>query len=354
KKEKKIIPKVEDKDLVSIIMPAYNASELIGESIRSVLAQSHPNWELIITNDASSDNTLEIIRQFKDDRIRVISLETNKGRAGARNTSLREAKGTFLSFLDADDLYEKNALRNQLNFLKKNETCDAVMGKWDRLSACGNNVFKTPQPKRKSGDIIDKHAFLFGNPTHPSSVVLKRDNIPSGHFFNEDAKAGEDWEYFASLGVNGFKFVVHDVVVSYYRMTDQARTKTNLQYAENMISVLDRIFDSLSEKGSPLFDYRNKAYYQVHAKMACRLYAVGSFVHGRALLEKGLKSISNFEKQHSNLIAGSLSSWIRHLKVPNPHRALVISTRMMPAPIDRDFLYSACCKRLMDLPDFSN
>jgi glycosyltransferase involved in cell wall biosynthesis len=346
-KEGKKLSRLERKKLISIIMPAYNASKYIEESIRSVLDQSYPNWELLITNDASTDNTLEIIRKFKDDRIRLISLETNKGRSGARNTSLQEARGAYVSFLDSDDLYEKDALKNLLDFLENNKNCDAVVGKWERFDTFGN-LSKASQHKSKKNDIIDKHNFLFGNPTHPSTVLVKMDSIPSGHLFNENAKAGEDWEYFAILGVNGFKFAIYDGVVSYYRMTDQAVTKTTLLYAKNMISVLDRIFDSISDKKSSLFNQREEAYYQVTAKMACRLYAVGNFIDGRTLLEKCLKKISAYKKCHFNIIEMSLSLWIRHLSVPNPHGTLFVATRMMPPPVDQNSLYSACYRRLKD------
>ena len=348
-KRKISLSKPEDKELISIIMPAYNASKYIEESIQSVLSQTYPHWELIITNDASTDNTLEIIKKFKDDRIRVISLKTNKGRSGARNTSLQEAKGTYLSFLDADDLYEKNALKNLLSFHKINRNCDGIVGKWGRFETA-INISTTQLPQKTNGNIIiDKQKFLFGNPTHPSAVLLKRDRIPSGHFFNENAKAGEDWLYFATLGVNGFKFAKYDSVVSHYRMTDQAITKTTLQYAKNMISTLDRIFYSILDKKSSLFDQQENAYYQVTAKMACRLYAVGNFIDGRALLEKGLKKISAYKEWHSKIISIALSSWIKHLRVPNPHGTLFVAKQMMPPPIDQNSLYSACCLRLTDI-----
>ncbi len=346
-KKKKSVSKPEGKELISIIMPAYNASQYIEESIQSVLAQSYPHWELIITNDASTDNTLEIINNFKDGRIRVVSLKRNKGRSGARNTALQEARGAYLSFLDADDLYEKDALKNLLFFLNSHKNCDGVAGKWGRFET--HVAISTGQlPQRTNGNIIEKQKFLFGNPTHPSAVLLKRDRIPSGHCFNENAKAGEDWLYFATLGVNGFKFVMYNVVVSHYRMTDQAITKTTLQYAQNMVSTLDRIFHSILDKKSSLFEQHEKAIYQVTAKSACRLYAVGNFIDGRALLEEGLKKIGTYTEWHFKIIVMSLSLWVRHLKILKPHGTLFVATRMMPPLVDQNSLYSACYRRLKD------
>ena len=93
-------------DLVSIIMPSFNTGKYITETIESVLAQSYKNWELIIVDDCSSDNTDEVVRTYlSDDRIHYLKNETNSGAAFSRNTALREANGKWIAFLDSDDLW---------------------------------------------------------------------------------------------------------------------------------------------------------------------------------------------------------------------------------------------------------
>ncbi len=104
-------------DLVSIIMPAYKAEAYIGASVRSVLAQSYTNWELIIVDDCSPDNTVNIINQFSDSRIRLLVNEQNSGAAVSRNRALREAKGRWIAFLDADDLWLPEKLEKQLKYM---------------------------------------------------------------------------------------------------------------------------------------------------------------------------------------------------------------------------------------------
>lgn len=108
-------------ELVSIIMPSYNTGRFIKKTIDSVLAQTHINWELIIVDDCSTDNTDEIVSQYlSDHRIRYIKNETNSGAAVSRNRALREAKGKWVAFLDSDDLWEPNKLEKQTAFMKGN------------------------------------------------------------------------------------------------------------------------------------------------------------------------------------------------------------------------------------------
>jgi glycosyltransferase involved in cell wall biosynthesis len=103
-------------DLVSIIMPAYNAEKTIQKSIRSILIQSYPDIELIVVNDASSDNTVNIIKRImeEDPRVRLISLPTNKGVASARNEGIKASNGEIISFQDADDISLKHRISYQL------------------------------------------------------------------------------------------------------------------------------------------------------------------------------------------------------------------------------------------------
>lgn len=109
--------------LVSIIMPAYNAEKYISESIESVLAQTYKNWELIIVDDCSQDGTIQIVNDYmrKDSRIKIIMLVTNSGAAVARNTAIENAKGRYIAFLDSDDLWKKEKLQKQLDFMQKGQ-----------------------------------------------------------------------------------------------------------------------------------------------------------------------------------------------------------------------------------------
>ena len=109
-------------DLVSIIMPTYKCGQFIERSIKSVQTQTYQNWELIIVDDCSKDNTDEVVGKYLSDaRIKYIKNEKNSGAAVSRNRALKEAKGRWIAFLDSDDLWEAEKLENQIAFMKEND-----------------------------------------------------------------------------------------------------------------------------------------------------------------------------------------------------------------------------------------
>ena len=107
-------------DLVSIIMPSYNTGKFIKETINSVLNQTYNNWELIIVDDCSTDDTEEIVNAIKDNRIKFLKNSTNSGAAISRNKAIKEAKGKWIAFLDSDDLWKKEKLEKQIRFMEEN------------------------------------------------------------------------------------------------------------------------------------------------------------------------------------------------------------------------------------------
>lgn len=108
-------------ELVSIIMPSYNTAQYIVETIESVLKQTYTNWELIIVDDCSRDNTDQVVKPFLSDvRIRYLKNEKNSGSAVSRNRALREVKGKWIAFLDSDDLWMPDKLSKQISFMEKN------------------------------------------------------------------------------------------------------------------------------------------------------------------------------------------------------------------------------------------
>ena len=110
-------------NLVSIITPSFNSSKFIQECIDSVTSQTFKNWEMIIVDDCSNDNSREIISDLsaKDERLTSIFLEENIGAAAARNVAIRQAKGKYIAFLDSDDIWNKNKLEKQIAFMNEKD-----------------------------------------------------------------------------------------------------------------------------------------------------------------------------------------------------------------------------------------
>ncbi len=132
--------------MVSIITPAYNVQDFISASIQSVLSQTYSNWEMIIVDDGSTDQTYEIIERFsiKDKRIKPLKHNKSLGAGRARNTAIEFATGDFIAFLDADDLWKPNKLELQLKFMKENNAA-ICFSSYELIDEEGNKLNKTVQ-----------------------------------------------------------------------------------------------------------------------------------------------------------------------------------------------------------------
>lgn len=158
--------------LVSIIMPAYNSSKTIRDSIQSVCHQTYPNWELLIIDDCSEEDIESIAHEFKDQRIRYYRLPTNQGVAYARNKGISEAQGQYLAFLDSDDLWHPRKLFNQVSFMQKYHY--AFTYTWYRqfsgdIHHLGNLV--------KTKTVVDYRELLKGNDIGCLTVMIDRSQV---------------------------------------------------------------------------------------------------------------------------------------------------------------------------------
>ena len=176
-----------DNELVSIIMPTYNCAKFIGETIKSVIAQTYSNFELIIVDDCSKDNTKDVVNSFDDERIKYYKLEKNSGAAVARTTAMNMAKGKYMAFLDSDDLWMENKLEHQLKFMKDNNyniTCTA----YEQVNEDGESLNKVIKTKKKA----DYNRILLDCPVGNSTVMynveaLGKFEVPNRRKRNDDA-----------------------------------------------------------------------------------------------------------------------------------------------------------------------
>lgn len=142
--------------VVSIVMPAYNSAEFIKASVLSVLAQSFTDWELIIVDDASTDNTVDVVEQLQqsDSRIKLIRLEQNQGAAIARNTAITAATGRYIAFLDCDDLWLPDKLTRQLEAMAQHQ-CALSYSAYHVINESGERLTTFVPPQQVSyGDLL--------------------------------------------------------------------------------------------------------------------------------------------------------------------------------------------------------
>ncbi|MBN1646710.1 MAG: glycosyltransferase family 2 protein [Spirochaetales bacterium] len=155
---------------VTIITPLYNAGHLIKETADSVFSQTFENWEWIIVNDCSTDNSKQVLDELasKDERIRVINLEKNQGPINARNTALDMARGRFISFLDSDDLWMPRKLEKQVRFMQ-NRNCALSYTEYKKIHQNGKSLTGT---KIKVPDKIAWPGILKSNCIMASSAMF--------------------------------------------------------------------------------------------------------------------------------------------------------------------------------------
>jgi glycosyltransferase involved in cell wall biosynthesis len=136
-------------ELVSIITPSYNTAKFIGKTIESVQNQIYQNWEMIIVDDCSTDNTDDVVAEcISDKRIKYIKNDKNSGAAVSRNRALREAKGKWIAFLDSDDLWMPDKLEKQISFMEKNNYSFSYTN-YEEIDTDGNKTgVRVSGPKR--------------------------------------------------------------------------------------------------------------------------------------------------------------------------------------------------------------
>ena len=177
-------------ELVSIVTPMYNGVRFVAQTIESVLAQTYPDWEMIVVDDCSPDEGagIAMVKKYadKDKRIRPIASPVNKGSSGARNIALRAAQGRYIAFLDSDDVWEPNFLESQLRFMKEKGAA-IVTASYHRVNEKGAEVlrpFIVP-------DRVNYRDILKSNPVSCLTTLYDRTLI-GDHYFKEELKSLRD------------------------------------------------------------------------------------------------------------------------------------------------------------------
>ena len=211
-------------DKVSVITASYNAGRFIEETIKSVLEQTYDNLELIIIDDCSTDNTEEIVKKYMkiDLRVKFYKLEKNSGAAVVRNTALEKAKGRFIAFLDSDDVWDRDKLEKQINFMKKNNygfsfTSYRLMSEKGLLL---NKEVRVPSQ-------IKYEELLKNTIIGCLTVIIDKDII--GDFRMPLVRAGQDTATWLAILRKGNIAYGYDEVLASYRLVDGSISSNKLK-----------------------------------------------------------------------------------------------------------------------------
>ncbi|WOT06334.1 glycosyltransferase family 2 protein [Shewanella youngdeokensis] len=235
---------------VSVVMPIYNVEAFVEDAIKSVLAQTFTNFELILVNDCSPDSSLSLCQAFSDPRIRIVNHEVNQGLAAARNTGIRHTKGRYVAFLDSDDIWHPEKLSQHVEHLDNAPEVGISFSRSLFMDYQGNtiNVFQMPQLSNISASDL-----LCRNPVgNGSAPVIRQETLcdiryqptnksqPHSCYFDEDFRQSEDIEcWLRIVATTHWKMEGLPAPLTYYRLNNQGLSAdSSKQYAswENMIN----------------------------------------------------------------------------------------------------------------------
>ncbi len=209
-------------DKVSVIIPTYNRSELLKKAVASLKNQSHQNFEIIIIDDFSTDDTAAVVKEMEDDRIIYLKHDTNKGGSEARNTGIKRATGDFIGFLDSDDQWLPRKLEKQLRQFEGQPDVGVV---YTGVQVVNENN----QPTRKivpeyRGDILPK-LFESNCIDTTSSVLVRKEVLDQVQGFDAALPSCQDWDLYIRLAqVTKFDFVKENMVLFYHHSGERITT----------------------------------------------------------------------------------------------------------------------------------
>jgi len=273
------------KKTVDVIIPAYNAEKFIERTLKSVVSQTHLPEKIIIVDDGSTDETVNIINDFKKNSKVKIDLhqQENRGPNAARNAGLKHSTSEFVAFLDADDIWEKEKLEKQLRIFEKNEfeklglvyTAYDLIDENDEKIKQSFLVFKLDPGLR--GDVFDKMFDAMKITGSCSGVLIKSACFEKTGFFDETLKGAEDWDMWIRISQYFEIDYVNEVLVR-VRLHRNNSHNNQIMMAKNMIMFLKKWSGILDENhaariqlAKKSFDYFFKALFLFKFKTALKM-----------------------------------------------------------------------------------
>jgi glycosyltransferase involved in cell wall biosynthesis len=236
---------------VSVIMPAYNVAPYIGEAIASVCAQTFRDFEVLVVDDGSTDDTFEIASQWagRDTRVRVLRKE-NGGISTARNHALRHAAGAFLAILDSDDVWEPDYLASQIEVLERRPDVDLVTGNarylGSRLDGQIVRPCPDPRPEPDLTQILTDETAIF------IMTVFRRRVYEAVGEFDEAFRTNEDYDYWLRAALAGFRFARNDRPLAWYRRRDDSLSASEVRMLQGVLRVNRRRRNLLADRPAEL------------------------------------------------------------------------------------------------------
>lgn len=224
--------------LVSIITPSYNSAKFIKQCIESVIAQTYTNWEMLIVDDYSADNSLQILKKYNDKRIQLIELDKNVGASESRNVAIRKAKGKYIAFLDSDDLWEPQKLEKQISFMETEDIAFSF-STYQPMSDDESKLYSIIHAPK----IVTYSSYLKKTIIGCLTVVIDREK--TGGFEMPNIRSSHDMALWLLIMRRGFDAYGLDENLARYRIVSTSNTANKWRAAKDVWKVY-RQFEKLS------------------------------------------------------------------------------------------------------------
>ena len=233
-----------ENDLVSIIIPTYNQAAFLREALKCVLAQTWTNWEVIVVNNFSTDETAAVAKSFDDARIRLIDFRNNGIIAASRNLGIKESRGAYIAFLDSDDLWEKNKLNACIKKLKEGYglVCHGeyhfVDGSSDRKP-----VIYGPEEDTSYYRLLAK-----GNCLSTSAIVVRRAVLEKVGSFEviSEINTAEDFDLWLRLSKSNCRMAILRDMLGSYRLHPASASASQLRNSKASLKVIEKHYKGIS------------------------------------------------------------------------------------------------------------
>lgn len=290
---------------VSVVISTYNRSNLLPQAIQSVLAQDFRDFELIIIDDGSTDETRQVVDRFVDPRIRYV-YQTNAGLAAGRNTGIRESRGKYIAFLDDDDLYQQDNLAIQTAFLKDHPEVGWCSGGF-LITDMRGQVLDKQQPWDAFPDLRVR-TWLFACPTCPSAVMVDRVWIDRIGGFDTQHEATDDWDAWLRLAQAGCRMAWVKTVACHYRLHDSNMIRGAIKIRQKRFAMLDQFFAEPTLTAE-LKDLKPQVYARAHLEEAMREYGAGLTLEGRSDLDRAISFDHELLLEKGKAVVGAISNY---------------------------------------------
>jgi glycosyltransferase involved in cell wall biosynthesis len=287
---------------VSIIIPAYNQGHYLSKALQSTLDQSYSDFEVVVVDDGSTDDTKAVTQVFSDERIQYLYQE-NQGLSAARNTGVQNTSGEFLTYLDSDDMFVTEKLQLMVDALEAHPEYGFVAGQAiiiDENDGQQGQIFDRPAPE-------NPEELLLWNPFHVSGVMLRRSWQERAGLFDENLRAYEDWDMWLRLGRLGCKMGWVPKPVSLYRFHSQQMTQDRARMTTATFAVLGKVFSD-PELPESWLQMKELAYSNAYLRAAIQAYKDADWGEAEAALSEAVRLDPNLKAENGNSITKRLSA----------------------------------------------